>query len=92
MLNEIAKYFDQVSVHDLARKLLEKHPGGGIRFIRQHTATSGPTNWAFMALMVLIEWCDHSQTKVFGGDLFTVLKEICPDAARNFREKLLGFA
>ena len=90
VLNEISKYFDEVSAHDLAGILLEKQPGGGPRFIRRHTSTFGQPDWALMAYKVLVEWCEQSPDKVFGYDLWKALKRVCPIAAGVFHKKLLG--
>ena len=92
-MNEISKYFNERSVHDLAGILLEnKCPGGGLGVIRQYSAAFGQADWVLMALKVLAEWCDLSQDKVFGGDLLKVLEKVCPNAARDFQEKLLSNA
>ena len=91
MLHRISKYFNEVSVHDLAGILLEdKCPGGGLGFIERYTASFGQPDWAFMALKVLTKWCDLSEDEVYGGDLLEVLKEVCPKAAHAFKEKLLS--
>ena len=93
VLNEISKYFNEVSVHNLVGILLEnKCPGGGLGFIRRYTTAFGQPDWAFMAFKVLAEWCDLSEEKVFGCDLLTVLEKVCPNAARDFQEKLLSNA
>ena len=91
ILNRISKYFNEVSVHDLAGILLEdKCPGGGLGFIERYTASFGQPDWAFMAFKVLAKWCDLSEDEVYCGDLLEVLKEVCPKAAHAFKEKLLS--
>ena len=93
VLNRVSKYFNEVSVHDLAGILLEgKCQGGGLGFIERYTASFGQPDWTLMALKVLNKWCDLSQDKVFGSDLLKVLEEVCPRAAQDFKGELLGSA
>ena len=93
VLNRISKYFNEVSVVDLATTLLEnKYPSGGLGFISRYTASFGQPDWALMALKVLAAWCDLSEDKLFGGDLLKVLGKVCPKAAHDFKEELLDSA
>ena len=84
-LNEICRHLaSERQCHDLAAYLLERSPGGGIAFIKRHTASNAPIDWLSMARAILLNWCEDYPRDSTTTNLLQILRyKLNAQAAAN---------